>query len=75
MRVVETESDEDRERRKERSRVRRLSFLLKSIQKQQADVTALNYPWCFAGKMNEVDMERASMKTHARALTRISSVF
>lgn len=25
-----------------------------SIPEQQDDVTALNYPWCFAGKMNEV---------------------
>lgn len=41
----------------------RASFPLRSIQNQQGDVTALNYPWSFAGKMNEVDMKRAHSLT------------
>lgn len=60
---------------RQRGGMRQASILLQSIQKQQDDATALNYPWCFAGKMNEVDMERASMKTHARSLAHNSSVF
>lgn len=61
MRVVEVDSDEDIHTE------RWASFLLQSIPKQQDDVTALNYPWCFAGKMNEVGhVEGVNEDTHTR---------
>lgn len=60
VRVVEVDSDEDVHTE------RWASFLLQSIPKQQDDVTALNYPWCFAGKMNEVGhVEGVNEDTHA----------
>ena len=39
----------------ERGERRAGSFCYKAMPEQpDDDVTALNYPWCFAGKMNEV---------------------
>lgn len=61
VRGVEVDSDEDIHTE------RWASFLLQSIPKQQDDVTALNYPWCFAGKMNEVGhVEGVNEDTHTR---------
>lgn len=53
---------------------RRASFLLQSIPRQQDDVTALAYPWCFAGKMNEVG-HAEGVNEDMRAHTCGSSVF
>lgn len=48
---------------------RHTSFALQSIPKQRDEVTAHNYPWCFAGKMNEVghgEGVNESTRAHAR---------
>lgn len=42
------------------------AFCYKAYQGSRNDVTALKYPWCFAGKMNEVGhVEGVNEDTHS----------
>lgn len=53
--IVQQESKEQSRAGTERGERRAGSFCYKATPEQpDDDVTALNYPWCFAGKMNEV---------------------